>query len=77
VLEHAGELAALDLTLYEVADVALRKWHDPELARRLTELIIVGTAGHIVSAGDELLRTAIDLAETHGLSVYDAAYRLP
>lgn len=60
--------------MYEVGDVAARRWGDPDRARRLCLLVLT-------SCGDRLLRTdaqpaeaAVQVAATEGLSVYDVAY---
>jgi predicted nucleic acid-binding protein len=66
--------ATLDLTLYEVANVATTKWHDAALARRLVEAIEIASAGHIIHNDSNLMAAAITLAEAHQLTVYDAAY---
>lgn len=74
VIGATMELAALDLTLYEVASVVTKKWHDPAAADRLTRLVEVAADVRLLRVGGELLRVAEELADTHGLSVYDAAY---
>ncbi len=67
-------LTALDLTLYEVANVALRRWKAADDARRLVQLVRASCPGAIAPVDDELADTAIALAQEHGLSMYDAAY---
>ena len=67
-------LAALDLTLYEVANVAVRAWRAPDRARTLVSLVREACPGTLVRVDDELVGKAISLGEEHGLSVYDAAY---
>ena len=66
--------AALDLTLYEVANIAVRSWRSTESARRLTKLVRGACAGNIVRVDDQMIERAIQLAETHELTAYDAAY---
>jgi len=72
-----GTLAAatLDLAYYEVANVALRAWNDAAAAGRLRELIgaLADDAG-LVRVDSALIAAAIELAETHTLSAYAAAY---
>lgn len=78
LLEAAAEgtetLAALDLTLYEVANVATVRWRSPLDAGRLVELVLLACSDTLERADDTLLRQAAALATDHGLTVYDAAY---
>ena len=68
-------LVTLDLARYEVANVAIRAWRDPGLVPRLLETIdqIAGDGG-VLGSSTVLLGRAAELAEEHGISVYDAAY---
>jgi predicted nucleic acid-binding protein len=68
-------IATLDLARYEVANVAIRAWRMPSLAAPLLDAIerIAGDGGVVLSSG-LLLTRAAELAERHGLSVYDATY---
>lgn len=68
------ELAALDLTLYEVANVCAVRWGDVELAERLTAAVEIAVAARILRADAGLMSAASRLAAEHSLSVYDAAY---
>lgn len=74
-LKREVEMRILDLTLYEIGNVIVRAWRWPcEMAdsfvARVTE----------ISNGPPLVPTASErrgahaLAESHGLSVYDATY---
>lgn len=74
VLGTALDLAALDLTVYEVANVAAAKWHDPEAAERLARLVAVAVDTRLIRVGADLLSLAVQLSAEHGLSVYDGAY---
>ncbi len=65
---------ALDLTLYEVANIAVRSWRSKRSARRLTELVRTACSGDIVRVDDALISRAIAVADEYGLSAYDAAY---
>lgn len=67
-------LAALDLTLYEVANVAMRSWGSARSARRLADLVRAACGANIAPVDAETIERAIALAKEHGLSVYDAAY---
>lgn len=70
----AQPLAALDLTLYEVANVATRGWRSPERARIVAGLVREACCGSIARVDDPLIERAITIAEEHRLSVYDASY---
>jgi predicted nucleic acid-binding protein len=67
-------LAALDLTLYEVANAMGSKKRRPELGRFLLELIETRCEGSLVAADAGLLDAALDISTEHGLTAYDAAY---
>jgi predicted nucleic acid-binding protein len=67
-------LAALDLTLYEVANVAVVRWRSDADAARVVELVRVACADALERADEELLRESSSLALEHRLTVYDAAY---
>jgi predicted nucleic acid-binding protein len=68
-----GELAALDLTLYEVANVCAVRWRDVELAERLTAAVEIAVGARLLRADAGLMSAASRLAAEHNLSVYDAA----
>lgn len=73
----SGEVpvATLDLAYYEVSNVAIRAWDDPDAASRLRGLVhALADDGGLVRAGEALVGEATAIAERHGLSVYDAAY---
>lgn len=67
-------LAALDLTLYEVANVAIRSWGSVASAHRLADLVYAACPDSVVRVDARTIGRAIALAQEHGLSVYDAAY---
>jgi predicted nucleic acid-binding protein len=73
--DESVTLATLDLARYEVANVAVRAWEAPEAVGPL-----LGALGHIeqdggiVASSGPLLARAAELAERHGIAVYDAAY---
>lgn len=67
-------LAALDLTLYEVANIAVVRWHSPPDAERLVSLITSACPTTLQHADEALLRAAAALATQHRLTVYDGAY---
>lgn len=70
----ADPVAALDLTLYEVANVvgARNRRHDE--AADLCRLIVGRCADRLVAVDAELIRKALEIAAEHGLTAYDAAY---
>lgn len=69
-----AELAALDLTLYEVANVAVVRWRSRTAADRLVQLVQVACPGTLVPIDGELAGRMVQLAAEHGLTAYDAAY---
>jgi predicted nucleic acid-binding protein len=76
LVEGAGRrpLAALDLTLYEVANVAMKRWRSPRRARGVADLVRIACPNSIVGVDSMLLDRAIALMGEHPLSFYDAAY---
>jgi predicted nucleic acid-binding protein len=68
-------LATLDLARYEVANVAVRGWREPDRVAPLLDAIdrIAGDGG-VISSTAALLSRAATVAEEHTISVYDAAY---
>jgi predicted nucleic acid-binding protein len=67
-------LAALDLTLYEVANVAAGRTGSAAEAQRAVSLVRLACGGTLRTADESLLGLASALAVEHGLTVYDAAY---
>jgi predicted nucleic acid-binding protein len=76
LVEGAGgrPLAALDLTLYEVANVAMKRWRSPSHARGVADLVRIACPDTIVSIDPLVLDRAIALMGEYPLSLYDAAY---
>jgi predicted nucleic acid-binding protein len=68
------DLAALDLTLYEVANVAVTKWKSNAEAIKLVRLVELACRDALESVDDELIGEASALAVSRRLTVYDAAY---
>jgi predicted nucleic acid-binding protein len=66
--------AALDLTLYEVANVAVVRWRSTADAARLVALVRLACPDTLVRADEELLGEAATVADEHGLTVHDGAY---
>jgi predicted nucleic acid-binding protein len=74
VLDATRPLAALDLTLYEVANVVgVMKGRD-ELGVRLCNAIVERTGERLIRVDAKLAKGAIALAREHDLTAYDAAY---
>lgn len=67
-------LAALDLTLYEVANVLGVRDGQPEAARTLTEALRRRCRDRIVVFDSSLLEATLEVASEHELTAYDAAY---
>lgn len=67
-------LAALDLTLYEVANVIGMKKKQPERGRLLLQMIVARCEGALLAADVDLLEAAMELTAQHDLTAYDAAY---
>jgi len=65
---------ALDLTVYEVANVAARSWGDRERAVSLCELVLTACGDRLVRVSFDLAGRAASIASERGLTVYDAAY---
>lgn len=71
-VEHS--LAALDLTLYEVANVMGFKKGQLREGRFLTRLIEKRCRDDLVAVDADLIESAMDIAREHDLTAYDAAY---
>jgi predicted nucleic acid-binding protein len=74
VLDPARPLGALDLTLYEIANVVgvLKGRH--EIATRISQTLLERSEGALARVDEALAEHAIALATEHGLTAYDAAY---
>jgi predicted nucleic acid-binding protein len=75
LVDDSMTLATLDLARYEVANVAVRAWRAPEMAKiLLAALDRFADDGGVIASTGTLLASAAELAERHAISVYDAAY---
>jgi len=74
LVDSEANLAALDLTLYEVANAVGVKMRQPRRAQWLSELVEVRCADRLLRVDPRLAATAVDVAAQHALSAYDAAY---
>lgn len=73
--DEEATLATLDLTRYEVTNVAVRAWRAPEsVAPLLAAVERLADDGGVLASTDALLVRAAEIAERHTISVYDAAY---
>lgn len=66
--------AALDLTYYEVANVCGARQGRTEVASELCRTLEARCAGRVVAVDRSLIEAALELAASHGLTAYDAAY---
>jgi len=71
---EAGSLAALDLTLYEIANAIGVKRGDAREAANVIRLLLTCCRDRVVAADAELVDAALEIAAEHGLTAYDAAY---
>jgi len=74
VLDPGAALAALDLTLYEVANVAARSWNEPARAEPLARFVVTRARHRLRAVDLSLLAAAAGLVDARGISLYDAAY---
>jgi len=74
LIDSSRSLAALDLTLFEVANVVGARMGKPGKARQLSRLIVKRCGDDLVRVDLELSDGAIAIAAEYGLSAYDAAY---
>lgn len=74
VLDFSHPTAALDLTLYEVANVLGAKRKQWAEARFLAQTLRTRCGDDIVAVDGELIDVALEVAAEHGLTAYDAAY---
>ena len=74
VREPPIPLGAIDLTLYEIANVVGVRDGQPDAARVLAQVLRRRCGNRIVAFDAELLDATLELATEHGLSAYDAAY---
>jgi predicted nucleic acid-binding protein len=74
-LLRTGDLATIDLALYETANVAITRWGDPGAGARLRERIwTIAELGTLIRVDHQLGETIATLTTENGLSSYDAAY---
>jgi predicted nucleic acid-binding protein len=74
IRDRAASLAALDLTLYEVANAIGVKRSDAREAANVIHLLLACCRDRVVSADVESVGSVLEIAAEHGLTAYDAAY---
>ena len=74
-LLRTGDVATIDLALYETTNVAIARWKDPAAAARLRARIwMIAELGTLVRVDATLSEAIAQLAVENRLSAYDAAY---
>lgn len=68
-----GELAVLDLTLYEVANVVTRRFKAVAPATAALHGVLAAS-GQVVRVDADTIADTVGIAAEHGLTAYDAAY---
>ncbi len=74
VRDFSIPLAALDLTLYEVANAVGAKKGRYDDARYIAELVLTRCRDRLARVDADLLASALEIAAEYGLTSYDAAY---
>jgi len=74
VLNDAVPLAALDLTLYEIANAVGVKKGRVDDANYMAQLVLTRCRDRFVRIDGAAIEFALAIATEHGLSAYDAAY---
>jgi predicted nucleic acid-binding protein len=74
VLDPQHAVAALDLTLYEVANVVGARGGQRGAALELLRTIAARCGDRVVAVAPDLVESALEIASEHGLTAYDAAY---
>jgi predicted nucleic acid-binding protein len=67
-------LGAIDLTLYEVANVVGVRERRPDVAQTLARVLQRRCRNRIVTLDPDLLEATLQAAAAHELTAYDAAY---
>ena len=68
------EVAALDLTLYEIANAVGAKRGLVAEARGIARLVVERCGGSLIAADPDLIDATTEIAAEHSLTAYDAAY---
>ena len=73
-VDSVQPVAALDLSLYEVANVVGARKQRSDDAVDLCRLVSARCADRLVAIDAELIRRTVEIIAAHGLTAYDAAY---
>jgi predicted nucleic acid-binding protein len=68
------DLGALELTLLETTNVAVRKWRNAGDAEAISQLIHEAVGTRLYAVDRPVLGALLELAVEHELTAYDAAY---
>jgi predicted nucleic acid-binding protein len=74
VTSSDAALAALDLTLYEVANAVTRRIGRTEPAKAAAQGVLLACGGRLCQVDGDLIGEATQIATEHDLTVYDASY---
>lgn len=74
VIESPKPVGALDLTLYEVANVIGARMGERGRAGWLCDGLVARCQRNLIRVGPELMDAAVAIAQEHDLTAYDAAY---
>jgi predicted nucleic acid-binding protein len=74
VADPSKPVAAMDLTLYEIANAIGGKWKQPRQACYMLRILEKRCGENLIAVDAELMDSALDLAVEHDLTAYDAAY---
>jgi predicted nucleic acid-binding protein len=74
VLDTAIPVAAMDLTLYEVANAMGARKGQLDEARHLLRFLEQRCGEQMVTVESSLLESSLEIAAEHGLTAYDATY---
>jgi predicted nucleic acid-binding protein len=74
VLASTLSTTALDLTLYEVADVIGARKRQYDLAKRVCRSIPERCNGRLMHANADTIEDTVGIVAEHGLTAYDAVY---
>jgi predicted nucleic acid-binding protein len=74
VIESAKPVGALDLTMYEVANVIGARMGERGRAEWLCDGLVARCQRNLIRVGPELMDAAVAIAHEHNLTAYDAAY---
>jgi predicted nucleic acid-binding protein len=67
-------IGAIDLTLYEVANVIGARERRPDVALALSQILRRRCSDRILTLDPDLFQATLEVASEHGLTAYDAAY---